>query len=181
MSKYYLIQDSPKCIGCHACEVQCKSTKNLPPGPHPCRIIEIFHENEGKPAKGNLLKSSHVFMPCFHCETPWCVAACTTGAMQKREKDGIVFVDQSLCVGCKTCISACPWGAPQWDPVSGKTIKCDYCKDRLDKGLLPACVTICITGCLQFGKAEEMPGTKRMRFAGKIAGQVSSQGYSAGE
>ena len=75
-----------------------------------------------------------VFMPCYHCEDPWCVRACPTGAMQKREKDGIVFVESPLCVGCKSCIAACPWGVPQWDPATNKVVKCDYCKDRIDVG-----------------------------------------------
>ena len=79
------------------------------------------------------------------------------GAMQKREKDGIVFVEKSLCVGCKTCMSACPWGAPQWNPETGKVVKCDYCKDRVDLGLKPACATICTTHCLHFGRPEEVP------------------------
>jgi Fe-S-cluster-containing dehydrogenase component len=68
-------------------------------------------------------------------------------------------------VGCKTCISACPWGAPQWNPEIGKVVKCDYCRDRIDAGLKPACVTVCVTHCLDFGKTEKMPLVKRQRYA----------------
>ena len=104
-----------------------------------------------------------VFMPCFHCAEPWCVPVCPTGAMRKRPKDGIVYVEQSLCVGCKSCITACPWGAPQWQPQIGKVVKCDYCMDRVDQGLKPACVTKCVTHCLHFGVADQSgpdpPGT----------------------
>jgi Fe-S-cluster-containing dehydrogenase component len=136
MSKYYLFQDTKKCIGCHACEVQCKANKNLPIGPRLCQIVQV-----GPKMIGGLPRAAYIFMPCFHCENPWCVAACPTGAMQQRSSDGIVFVDHSLCVGCKTCISACPWGAPQWNPETGRVVKCDYCMDRVDQGLKPACVT----------------------------------------
>ena len=97
-----------------------------------------------------------------------CVAACPTGAMQQRPKDGIVFVDPELCVGCKTCISACPWGAPQWNPETGKVTKCDYCMDRIDAGLRPACVTICTTHCLDFGKVEDMTQIRRERHARSV-------------
>ena len=164
MSKYFLFQDTKKCIACHACEVQCKSHKSLPVGPRLCQVMTV-----GPKFVGSLPKAAYIFMPCFHCENPWCVAACPTGAMQKREKDGIVFIDRNLCVGCKTCISACPWGAPQWNPEIGKVVKCDYCMDRVDRGLKPACVTICTTGCLHFEKAEETTQIRRERHAVQIA------------
>jgi len=89
--------------------------------------------------------------------------------MQKRPKDSIVFVDQALCVGCKSCITACPWGTPQWNPETGKAVKCDYCMDRVDQGLKPACVTKCITQCLHFGEASAKTKTTRERFAKAIA------------
>jgi Fe-S-cluster-containing dehydrogenase component len=108
-------------------------------------------------------------MPCFHCEKPWCVEACPTGAMQKRPEDGIVFVDQDECVGCKTCISACPWGAPQWNPDTDTVVKCDYCMDRIDQGLDPACVSVCTTQCLHFGLATEAPQIRRERHAAVVA------------
>ena len=164
MSKYYLFQDAKQCIGCRTCEIQCKTNKNLPTGPRPCQIIQV-----GPQLIGGLPRTSYIFMPCFHCETPWCVAACPTGAMQKRSKDGIVFIDPDLCVGCKTCVSACPWGAPQWNQETGKVVKCDYCMDRIDEGLQPACVTTCISGCLKFGKVEDMTQIRRERHAKLVA------------
>jgi len=89
--------------------------------------------------------------------------------MQKRAKDGIVFVDASLCVGCKTCITACPWGAPQWNPETGKAIKCDYCKDRIDEGLEPACVTGCTTDALKWVSPKESTRIRREFFAKALA------------
>jgi Fe-S-cluster-containing dehydrogenase component len=89
--------------------------------------------------------------------------------MRIRHKDQIVYVDQSLCVGCKSCISACPWGAPQWHPKIGKVVKCDYCMDRVDQGLEPACVTKCVTHCLKFGEIEKMEPDRRQKFAEKVA------------
>jgi DMSO reductase iron-sulfur subunit len=164
MSQYYLFQDTKNCIGCHSCEIVCKSNKALPIGPKPCQVIHVAPK-----MVNGLPRASYVFMPCFHCENPWCVAACPTGAMRKRPQDGIVYVERSLCVGCKTCVTACPWGAPQWNPETGKVVKCDYCKDRLDAGLKPACVTICTTHCLQFGNVEDMTQIRRERHAKTIA------------
>jgi Fe-S-cluster-containing dehydrogenase component len=85
--------------------------------------------------------------------------------MQQRSSDGIVFVDQSLCIGCKACITACPWGAPQWDKEHGKVMKCDFCKDRVDLGLEPACVTGCTTAALKWITPSESTELRRERFA----------------
>ena len=164
MSKYYLYQEGKRCIGCYSCEVHCKSKNNLPIGPRLNQIIPV-----GPKVVNNLPRMAFVFMPCYHCEEPWCVAACPTGAMQSRPKDGIVFVDSSMCIGCKTCISACPWGAPQWNPDTGKVVKCDYCIDRIEAGLEPACVAKCVTKCLHFGKVEEATAKKRERHAANVA------------
>ena len=87
MSKYYIYQDAKRCIGCFSCESHCKTKNNLPIGPRLSQIIPV-----GPKKLNNLPRMSYVFMPCFHCQEPWCVAACPTGAMQKRPKDGIVFV-----------------------------------------------------------------------------------------
>jgi DMSO reductase iron-sulfur subunit len=164
MSDYFLFQDGKKCIGCHACAVACKSNKDLPPGPKISQIVTV-----GPTFAGGLPRASYTFMHCFHCEDPWCVAACPTGAMQKRPSDGIVFVDPELCVGCKACMSACPWGAPQWNSETRKAVKCDYCMDRVDQGLDPACVTVCTTRCLQFGEPDRIRPVRRERYARAVA------------
>jgi len=164
MSIYHLYQDKKRCIGCYTCTIVCKTNKKLLTGAKPTAIIAV-----GPKLIDGVPRASYVFMPCFHCESPWCVAACPTGAMQKRSKDGIVYVDPVLCVGCKSCMSACPWGAPQWNSETGKVVKCDFCLDRVDAGLKPACVTVCITQCLHFGEAAEMPDIRRQRYARAVA------------
>ncbi|MBF0525834.1 MAG: 4Fe-4S binding protein [Deltaproteobacteria bacterium] len=160
MSKYALYQDVDRCIGCYSCEAHCKVNKTLPIGPRLCRIIPV-----GPKLVNNLPRMSYSFMPCFHCEKAWCVAVCPTGAMQYRAKDGIVFADPELCIGCKACISACPWGAPQWNQETGKVVKCDYCMDRVDAGLEPACVSKCVTKCLHFGDPGTISEIRRQRYA----------------
>ena len=61
MSQYYLFQDTKKCIGCHACEVQCKANKDLPVGPRLCQIVQV-----GPKMIGGLPRAAYIFMPCFH-------------------------------------------------------------------------------------------------------------------
>ncbi|MGD8983795.1 MAG: 4Fe-4S dicluster domain-containing protein [Desulfobacteraceae bacterium] len=164
MSKYYIYHDPKHCIGCFSCEAHCKMKNNLPMGPRLCQIIPV-----GPKRVNNLPRMANIFMPCFHCDNPWCVAACPTGAIQKRAEDGIVSINESLCVGCKSCITACPWGTPQWNPETGKAVKCDYCVDRLDQGLEPACVAKCVTKCLHFGEPSLKAKKVRERFAKAIA------------
>ena len=111
MSKYYIYHDAKRCIGCFSCEAHCKTKNDLPMGTRFCQIISV-----GPDLVNNLPRMTNVFIPCFHCENPPCVTVCPTGAMQKRAEDGIVFVNALRCIGCKICITACPWGAPQWNP-----------------------------------------------------------------
>ena len=170
MSKYYLLQNAQRCIGCLACEVSCKSNKGLGPGPSLCKNLSV-----GPTERGGIPAVHQVFIPCFHCEDPWCLSVCPTGAVKKRPQDGIVFIEASLCIGCKSCIMACPWGSCQWDPASHRAVKCDYCMDRVDQGLKPACVTKCLSQCLSFGVADHLPDNRRVNFAQAVAaeGQTS--------
>lgn len=145
MRKYRIRHNQNKCIGCFACEVHCKTNKGLLKGPGLCKIIPgEVKITDGKPTQ------KFTFKICFHCKDPWCIKVCPTEAIKKREKDGIVFIESSLCTGCKECIEACPWKIPQFDPDTEKALKCDYCKDRVDQGLEPACVTKCTTRALEW-------------------------------
>jgi Fe-S-cluster-containing dehydrogenase component len=148
MSTYCVIQNMDRCIGCLSCEVYCKESKQLPEGPRLCQIAIL-----GQRTIRGLPREAYVYLGCFHCQNAACMAACPTRAVQKRE-DGIVFIEPELCVGCKACMVACPWGAVQWNPVAEKAVKCDLCKDRLDQGLKPVCVTVCTTQCLSLNTIE---------------------------
>ena len=162
MSKYLIVQDVKDCIGCRACEVHCKDKDNSGPGVYNCRMIEVAHEESAN------FRVNFVYLNCFHCKKPWCVDACPTGAMRQRQEDGIVWVEGSACVGCKACITACPWTVPQWNPDNGKVEKCDLCKDRIDEGLEPACVTKCTTGCLRFTTPAKASQARRQAFAEQL-------------
>ena len=91
----------------------------------------------------------------MHCADPACVAACPTGAMTKRD-DGIVYVDQEICVGCGACAQACPYNAPHLISAAGVMGKCDLCRDLVDAGQNPACVDACLMRCLDWGDIDEL-------------------------
>lgn len=150
MSRYFITQDMDRCIGCLSCEVYCRQNKGLPEEARLCQVSFM-----GPRRVRGLPREAFVYLGCFHCEHPVCVAACPTGAMRKRPGDGVVYVESELCVGCKACVVACPWGAVQYQTEKQQAIKCDLCKDRLDQGLQPVCVATCTTGCLSLTKVED--------------------------
>ena len=163
MSKYYIRLNSKRCIRCKACEIQCQ-THNTP-------VAEItLGELLSSPPGPEAETPEHIsaFLPCFHCEQPWCVAVCPTQAMVRRPEDGIVYIDQERCVGCKACIMVCPWNVPKFNRATGKVMKCDYCHDRLEQGLSPACVTACTTHALSFGPAGDDSKNTRDAYAKTI-------------
>jgi Fe-S-cluster-containing dehydrogenase component len=115
------------------------------------------HSYEVEPAAGGQSMALHFPRSCLHCETPDCVTVCPTGASYKRAEDGIVLVDADLCIGCKLCSWACPYGAREYSEARGVMQKCTLCVDRIDNQTLaphdrePACVQASPTRARHFG------------------------------
>jgi Fe-S-cluster-containing dehydrogenase component/formate-dependent nitrite reductase membrane component NrfD len=152
MTKYAFVIDQRKCIGCHACTVACKAEHDVPIGVYRTWVKYI--------EKGEFPNSRRYFLVnrCNHCDDAPCVAICPTKALYKR-KDGIVDFDSSRCIGCKSCMQACPYDALYIDPYSHTAAKCNYCAHRTEVGLEPACVVVCperaiIAGDLQNPNSE---------------------------
>jgi len=158
--QYGMVIDIRRCIGCHACTVACKSEFNIALG-----VNRSWVEYVEKGAYPNVSRS---FLPrlCNHCSEPSCVYVCPTNATYKREQDGIVVVDQGLCIGCKYCIQACPYGARFQDPHMGWIDKCDFCIHRVSKGLAPSCVNTCVGGARIFGDLAD-PGSEVSKLIAK--------------
>ncbi|MFV1982624.1 MAG: nitrate reductase subunit beta [Thiohalomonadales bacterium] len=88
----------------------------------------------------------HMYLPriCNHCANPSCVASCPSGAMYKREEDGIVLVDQDKCRGWRMCVSSCPYKKVFYNWESGKAEKCIACYPRVEAGLPTICSESCV-------------------------------------
>ncbi|HTY03623.1 MAG TPA: 4Fe-4S dicluster domain-containing protein [Rhodocyclaceae bacterium] len=138
------------CIGCRSCEIACKDKNGLPPGPRFRRVMYV----EGGTFPD--VFAYKVNMACNHCADPACLPTCPTGAIWKREADGIVDIDSTLCIGCRRCEAACPYGAPQWDPVAKIVKKCNMCVDEIEAGRKPYCVMGCLMRVLDIGPIDKL-------------------------
>ena len=134
--KYGFVIDNRKCIGCHACTVACKSEHDVPIGVNRTWVKQV--------EKGEFPNSKRVFsvLRCNHCTDAPCVEICPVTALFIRA-DGIVDFNNDRCIGCKSCMQACPYDALYIDPDTHTAAKCNYCAHRIEIGLEPACVNVC--------------------------------------
>lgn len=158
MAQYGFYINSAKCTGCKTCSVSCKDKKDLDVGPKLRRVYEYgggtWVQRDG--VWQHDVYSYYVSIACNHCDEPACAQGCPTGAMTKREQDGLVVVDQDRCVGCRYCEMRCPYGAPQFDAEKKVMSKCDGCFDLLELGKSPVCVEACPQRAIEFGPITEL-------------------------
>lgn len=165
--KLGLVIDLDICVGCHACAVNCKEwntggkmaplTDLMPYGDKMDGVwFNRIHTFETEDDVGTS-RTVHFPKSCLHCDDAPCVTVCPTGASYKREEDGIVLVNEDICIGCKLCSWACPYGAREFDEHEGVMKKCTMCVDKIynenlpEESRVPACVSTCPTGARSFG------------------------------
>jgi molybdopterin-containing oxidoreductase family iron-sulfur binding subunit len=173
--RYGMLIDLNICAGCGACVMACKQANGTPQNIY-WQNIKYIEEGKYPNAKKRVMPTA-----CMHCENAPCVANCPSGASTKRE-DGIVVVDNEVCIGCQTCITVCPYSArsyvendPNQSPYWGESFeltpyeeakttkqhkvatvgKCIFCASRLDKDKEPLCVQTCISKCRVFGDLDD--------------------------
>ncbi len=134
--QYGFVIDHDSCIGCHACTVACKAENDVPVGSF--RTWVKYTEQGVFPD----IKRHFLVERCNHCTDAPCVTICPVNALEKRP-DGIVDLDRDACIGCRACMQACPYDAIYLNEDLGAVEKCHFCAHRVDRGLEPACVTVC--------------------------------------
>ncbi|WP_252176178.1 4Fe-4S dicluster domain-containing protein [Endozoicomonas sp. 4G] len=138
--------DLRRCNGCKACVTSCGVENGNEPDEHRTQVVQVVAESGDKQHALNLP------LLCNHCEEPACTPLCPTGATFKREEDGIVVVDSTVCVGCNYCAMACPYTGVRFTNSKTSTIdKCNFCIHRTTRNLLPACVESCTGAARIFG------------------------------
>ena len=189
--RWAMVVDTTKCKrDCTDCIQACHGVHNVPDWGNPKDEVKWIwreqyahafpsQEHEHLPPD---VKNKPFVVLCNHCDNPPCVRVCPVKATWKRKQDGIVVMDYHRCVGCRYCIAACPYGSRSFnwraprkrlqktDPVfptrtKGVTEKCNFCMERLAKGLPPACVDACKHGALIFGDLDDPISTVRIALS----------------
>lgn len=149
MAKTTMVIDLDRCMGCYACEIACKQENNVALGNYWNKVQQMGPYGE--------YPDVHMYwlpVACQHCDNPGCVEVCPTGASYVAE-DGTVQVDTELCIGCQSCLGACPYGVRSLNSETNVVEKCSLCAQLREEGDLPACVKCCSAEARLVGDLED--------------------------
>jgi anaerobic carbon-monoxide dehydrogenase iron sulfur subunit len=158
MSKVLVI-DYHKCTGCRLCELVCSVVNEGVSNPARSRIRVMKWEAEGL----------YVPMSCQQCMDAPCVNACPVKALKRDDTLNRIVVDYDLCIGCRMCVSVCPFGAMNFDVIDRKVFKCELC------GGDPQCARFCEVKAIEYREPDDMvlykkrDAARRFSAAGKEA------------
>ena len=154
-----LVINHEKCTGCRLCELVCAVKHDGISNPTRSRIRVMKWEMEGL----------YIPMSCHQCEDAPCMNGCPVGAISRNEELNRVEVDYDICIGCRTCVSVCPFGAMTYNAVDRKVIKCDLCDGD------PQCARFCEVQAIEYVSAADVSidikrnAALRLKEAGKKA------------
>jgi Fe-S-cluster-containing dehydrogenase component/formate-dependent nitrite reductase membrane component NrfD len=156
--RYGFLIDQHRCIGCHACTVACKEEHNIPVGVN--RTWVKYVEKGVYPDT----RRHFAVLRCNHCDDAPCIEICPTVALFRRP-DGIVDFDNERCIGCKSCMQACPYDALYIDPDRNTAAKCNFDASRVEMGYKPACEVVCPTQAILSGDLDDANSIISKRIA----------------
>lgn len=142
-----------KCTGCRLCELVCAVKHDGISNPARSRIKVMKWEMEGL----------YIPMSCQQCQDAPCVNACPVKALSRDEDLGRVVLDYDVCIGCRTCVSVCPFGAMSFNTIDRKVFKCDLCEGD------PQCVRFCDRKAVDFVSPDDVSIDKMREAASRIS------------
>lgn len=174
------------CIGCRGCQSACKAWNQLPsdktsnrgslenpPDLTPDLYTRIRYVEV--PADGNMLRWLFVSQRCLHCEDAGCMKICPAPGALYKTKEGAVAFNKDKCIGCKLCVTACPFDVPRYDK-DNRISKCHLCSDRIAEGLSPSCAKTCPTGAIAYGDRSELMAKAKTAGYQKLYGEADLGG-----
>lgn len=150
MTQYGFYVNAQTCIGCRTCQVACKDVKRLAVGEY-FRKVDNYYTGAYTD-----VSMYHVSLSCNHCAEPACTAACPSGAMYKDGETGLVLHDGETCIGCESCVTACPYNAPTFIESLSIVKKCDGCAGLRSQGEQPARVALCPMRSIELAKSASL-------------------------
>lgn len=148
MTRYGMLINTKKCVGCYACRMACQMINKLEPEEAFISYKEI--EQGTYPS----VYAETVPVQCMHCENAPCQQVCPTHATYTTES-GVVLVDEEKCIGCKYCMMACPYGVRSWSPSEHVVEKCTLCGQLTSVGEEPKCVAACCASARFYGDLDD--------------------------
>ncbi len=147
-----------RCVGCKRCKIECAVAHSA------SKELATAMDETPRPQSRVTVEPIDKYsapLQCRHCEDAPCVAVCPSGALKKNAPGYPVLFKRELCIGCKQCVMACPFGVVTVDRGGKHVLKCDLCVDRLKVGQRPACAEACHTGALRYQDLDDMTKEKR--------------------
>ena len=141
-----IVVEADRCIGCHGCKVACKFENDIALG-----TSRVNTYTMGPVGEFPHLSMYFLTVQCQQCENPSCTEVCPTGACYKDEEDGVIRIDPDTCIGCQSCMKACPFHANNFNREMRIMDKCTICSHLREEGKTPACIWNCPGGALHFG------------------------------
>lgn len=150
MTRNALVVDLNRCIACYGCEIACKQENDVPLG-------EYWNKVYTDGPVGTHPKITQYWVPtmCQQCENPACIEVCPTGASYRDEETGVVLINREDCIGCQTCLNACPYGVRSFNAKEVKVGKCTLCQQLTKDGGVPACVKACCGQARFYGDLDD--------------------------
>ncbi len=179
-----ILFDVTKCVGCGSCMAACREKNGLPETDAKDLAAQQF--TVVKTAAGKDGSELSYRRMCMHCVDPTCASVCPVGALHKTANGPVVY-DADICLGCRYCMQACPFGVPryEWTALAPRVRKCSFCADRLAEGKINACAEACPTGATLAGEREQLLAEARSRlktepdkYVQKIYGEHDAGGTS---
>ena len=166
-----IVADVKKCLACRTCEIACAVQHS-----GYTDLLDALEDNAFLQPRVSVEAVGDLSMPlqCRHCEDAPCIEVCPTGAIERQDGEGPVLINEGLCVGCKFCVLACPFGVLSIGRKGRAAMKCDLCFDRLSHNQSPACVQACPTKALRFVPVGEFTNEKRKAFARSLVGGLEN-------